>query len=136
LNDGACPASRIHNLQFAIFDDAVSGVQQGNAITNAATSMSSGLFTVTLDFGNQLPGADRWLEIGVRTNGGGAFATPSRGDSVELGITRAPRVLADAPSASGAAMLNEPFGSIVRIAKCSTRGASNCARGGRGPHFN
>jgi len=32
----------------------------------------------TLDFGNQLPGADRWLEIGARTNGAAvAFTTLS-----------------------------------------------------------
>jgi hypothetical protein len=30
---------------------------------------------VTLDFGNQFFGANRWLEIGVRTNDGGAFST-------------------------------------------------------------
>ena len=35
--------------------------------------MTNGLFTVTLDFGNQFPGADRWLEIAVRTNGGVSF---------------------------------------------------------------
>jgi hypothetical protein len=35
------------------------------------------MFTVTLDFGNQFPGADRWLQIEVRTNGGGAFAALS-----------------------------------------------------------
>ena len=28
---------------------------------------------MALDFGSQFPGANRWLEIGVRTNGGGAF---------------------------------------------------------------
>jgi hypothetical protein len=32
---------------------------------------------VTLDFGDEFPGADRWLEIGVRTNGGGDFAVVS-----------------------------------------------------------
>ena len=32
------------------------------------------MFTVTLDFGGVFTGADRWLEIAVRTNGGGAFA--------------------------------------------------------------
>ena len=30
---------------------------------------------VTLDFGNQFLGMSRWLEIGIRTNGGGNFKT-------------------------------------------------------------
>jgi hypothetical protein len=43
-------------------------------LTNSLTAVSNGLFTVSLDFGaGVFAGADRWLEIGVRTNGGGAF---------------------------------------------------------------
>jgi Chaperone of endosialidase len=75
LNDGANPATGIYDLRFAIYDSPGGGTQQGNPITNSATSLSNGLFTVALDFGNQFTGADRWLEIGVRTNGGGAFTT-------------------------------------------------------------
>ena len=49
------------------------------AFCNALTlnvAVSNGLFTVTLDFGaNTLPGADRWLELGVRTNGSSAAFT-------------------------------------------------------------
>ena len=77
LNDAANPASGIYDLRFALYDAAGSGAQQGVALTNTATAVSNGLFTVTLDFGNQFPGGNRWLEIGVRTNGGGAFATLS-----------------------------------------------------------
>src|SRR5678816_4190654 len=77
LSNGANPANGSYDLGFALFNSATNGVQQGNAVTNAATSVSNGLFTVTLDFGNQFPGAGRWLEIAVRTNGGGAFATLS-----------------------------------------------------------
>lgn len=53
------------------------GTQQGNLLTNSATAVSNGLFTVTLDFGNQFPGANRWLEIAVRTNGTANFFTLS-----------------------------------------------------------
>ena len=75
LNDGANPANGSYDLTFALFDSANGGTQQGNILTNTAAAVSNGLFTVALDFGNQFPGTARWLEIGVRTNGGAAFAT-------------------------------------------------------------
>jgi hypothetical protein len=76
LNDGVNPATGSYDLRFALFDAATAGTQQGNALTNSPTAVSNGVFTVTLDFGYQFPGgASRWLEIGVRTNGGAAFST-------------------------------------------------------------
>ncbi len=44
--------------------------------------VTNGLFTVLLDFGNQFPGTNRWLEIDVRTNGTGAFTTLSPRQSI------------------------------------------------------
>src|SRR5262252_2345247 len=75
LNDGANPANGIYDLRFAIYDSASGGAQQGSLVTNSAMGISNGLFTVALDFGNQFPGANRWLEISVRTNGGTSFTT-------------------------------------------------------------
>jgi hypothetical protein len=77
LNDGANPANGSYDLRFIIYDNSAGGSQQGPILTNAAAAASNGLFTVTLDFGNQFPGAARWLEISVRTNGGGGFSTLS-----------------------------------------------------------
>lgn len=74
LNDQGGPANGRYDLRFAIYDAMTNGVQQGSTITNAATLVSNGVFTVTLNFGNQFNGADRWLDISVRTNGAGAFA--------------------------------------------------------------
>ena len=74
LNDGANPASGTYDLRFAVYDALTSGAQQGVLVTNTTTAVSNGLFTVTLDFGNQFPGANRWLEIAVRTNGVGTFS--------------------------------------------------------------
>src|ERR1022692_592277 len=68
LNDGANPANGNYDLRFSICDALVLGTQQGNLLTNTATAVSNALFTVQLDFGNQFPGAARWLEIAVRTN--------------------------------------------------------------------
>jgi hypothetical protein len=75
LNNGTNAANGIYDLRFAIYDAATAGTQQGSLLTNAATAISNGLFTVTLDFGNQFPGAARWLEIGVRSNSVGTFQT-------------------------------------------------------------
>jgi hypothetical protein len=74
LNDGANPANGSYDLTFSLFDVVTNGNPIAGPLTNAATPVSNGLFTVTLDFGNQFPGAARWLEIGVSTNGGGSFA--------------------------------------------------------------
>jgi hypothetical protein len=73
LNDGASPANGNYDVRFALYDAANAGNQQGNLLTNSPTTVTNGLFTVTLDFGNQFPGAARWLEIAVRSNGVGGF---------------------------------------------------------------
>jgi N-acetylneuraminic acid mutarotase len=70
LEDRGSPAGGIYDLRFTIYDAAGGGSATGGPITNAATAVSNGLFTVTLDFGaGVFSGAARWLEIGVRTNG-------------------------------------------------------------------
>jgi hypothetical protein len=75
LNDGANAANGIYDLRFTICDSATNGSVVAGPLTNAAVAISNGLFTVTLDFGSGVfDGSARWLDIGVRTNGGGAFA--------------------------------------------------------------
>ncbi|MEI8290917.1 MAG: FG-GAP-like repeat-containing protein [Verrucomicrobiota bacterium] len=75
LNDTNGPATGIYDLRFAIYDAASRGSMVGNgAITNAATPVTNGLFTVTLDFGGGVfDGNARWLEIGVQPVGGTNF---------------------------------------------------------------
>ncbi len=75
LNDGANPATGIYDLRFTIYDSTNSpGTVIAGPVINSATSVSNGLFTVMLDFGaGVFTGADRWLQIGVRTNASGAF---------------------------------------------------------------
>src|SRR5215472_13255802 len=57
LNSSANPANGTYDLTFALFDSVSAGAQQGNTVTNSATPIANGLFIVTLDFGNQFPGA-------------------------------------------------------------------------------
>jgi hypothetical protein len=78
LNDGANPANGSYDLTFTLFDTASGGNQVGGVLTNTATAVSNGLFTLVLDFGaGAFTGADRWLEVGASTNGAGTFATLS-----------------------------------------------------------
>jgi len=70
LNDGANPATGIYDFRFAIYDAASAGTLVAGPLTNSATGVTNGLFTVTLDPGvGVFTGSARWLEIGVRTNG-------------------------------------------------------------------
>jgi hypothetical protein len=73
LNSNGVPASGVYDLSFALFDAPTGGTQQGLVLNYATTIVSNGLFTVTLDFDDQFPGAYRWLEIGVRSNGASSF---------------------------------------------------------------
>jgi hypothetical protein len=72
LTDGANLANGSYDLQFALFDTG--GTQIGSTLTRAGTNVSGGIFTVQLDFGiSAFPGANRFLEIGVRPAGVGSF---------------------------------------------------------------
>ena len=83
LDAGGSPANGNYDLQFAVFDASTGGSQLGSSLTNAATVVSNGLFTVPLDFGaGVFTGASRWLAIGVRTNGGDAFVPLSPRQSI------------------------------------------------------
>ena len=78
LNSGTNPATGIYDLRFTVYDAVSGGSVAGSALTNAATPVTNGLFTVMLDFGSGVfTGSARWLDIGVRTNGGGGFTTLS-----------------------------------------------------------
>lgn len=76
LNDGSGKASGLYDLRFNIYDANTAGSIIAGPRTNASTGITNGLFTVTLDFGpGVFPGAPRWLEISVRTNGAVPFIT-------------------------------------------------------------
>src|ERR1035438_9649164 len=76
LNDGTNPATGSYDLRFTLYTAATAGTVAG-ALTNTATGITNGLFTVTLDFGGVFNGSNYWLELAARTNGGGAFSTLS-----------------------------------------------------------
>jgi len=70
LTDGDKPATGLYELRFTLYDAAAGGSAVGGALTNAATAVSNGLFTVKLDFGPGVFAGDaRWLELAAHTNG-------------------------------------------------------------------
>lgn len=76
LNEGGTPAAGLYDLRGTLHDAVSGGAPLIRPVTNSAVAVSNGLFTIALDFGAKVfNGQDRWLEISVRTNGGGAFTT-------------------------------------------------------------
>ena len=76
LNAGSSAATGIYDLRFVVYDALSSGNLIAGPLTNSATSVSNGLFTVALDFGGGVfTGPARWLEIAARTNGTPTFTT-------------------------------------------------------------
>src|SRR5438132_7178808 len=78
LTDAGNPANGTYDLQLTVWDASSGGTQQPQpspvTVTRTSVLVTSGIFTVQLDFGaNAFPGADRFLEIGARPAGGGAF---------------------------------------------------------------
>lgn len=71
LNDNGAPANGIYDLQFSLYATNVNGNPVAGPVTNCATAVSNGLFTATIDFGPDVfTGANYWLDVAVRTNGG------------------------------------------------------------------
>jgi hypothetical protein len=76
LTDAGNPANGAFDLQLALFDAASGGAQVGPALSRDDVVVSSGLFTVSLDFGSVFAGSKRWLEIRVRPGAStGAYTT-------------------------------------------------------------
>ncbi len=70
LDASGQPANGLFSLKFTLHNAATGGAVVGTPLTNAPVGVTNGLFTVALDFGlAPFDGADRWLELGVRTNG-------------------------------------------------------------------
>lgn len=73
LKSAGVAATGSYDFEFALFDALSGGSQVGSTITALAVPVTGGAFSVPLNFGSQYPGADRYLEIRVRSAGGGAF---------------------------------------------------------------
>ncbi len=63
LSDGSQPANGNYNFEFRLYDSLSGGTQVGSSVIANGVTVTDGSFSVTLDFGSQFPGADRWIEI-------------------------------------------------------------------------
>src|SRR5262245_57895282 len=70
---GGSTTNGVYDFTFTLFGLSSGGGAIAGPVTNAAVGVTNGLFTTTLDLGANFPGADRWLEIGARSNGVGTF---------------------------------------------------------------
>jgi hypothetical protein len=84
LKTGGIPADGLFDFQFSLWDAAVAGSQKGGTLIfdgvgadPAPITVTSGLFTTLLDFGNQYPGSARFLQIDVRAHAVGGYTTLS-----------------------------------------------------------
>lgn len=69
LRNGGSAANGDYDFQFLLFDDLKAGSQLGSTIIHNSVPVSTGIFAVKLDFGDQFPGTARYLEIRVRASG-------------------------------------------------------------------
>lgn len=96
LSDGGSLANGNYDLRFAVYDAASDGSVIGGPLTNSA-SISNGLFTAALDFGDGVfTGPPRWLQITVNSNS----APPGVSLSPREQITPSPYAIFAAMSAT------------------------------------
>ena len=90
LAQNGAAATGLQDFEFRLFNAVSGGAPIGSVQTLGDVGVTNGLFTVTLDFGANFPGADRFLEISVRpgANTGNYTALTPR-----QGITAAPYAL-------------------------------------------
>ena len=94
------------------FGATAGGAQIGANQTVPAVPVSDGVFTVQLDFGvNAFPGANRFVEIGVRPAGGGSFTTLAPRQQISS-TPYAIRTLSAATADSS--LIGRPSGLVVR----------------------
>ncbi len=67
LTDAGSPANGTYDLRFILYDADTAGASVGSTQTKEDVSVTNGLFSVELDFGNaSFNGDARWVEISVR----------------------------------------------------------------------
>ena len=72
LDTGSPANGTNYDLMFSLFNSVTNGSQIGSSVQLFGVTISNGLFTVPLNFGQQpFNGSNLWMEIAVQKNGGG-----------------------------------------------------------------
>src|SRR6266567_2296335 len=80
LADSGNLANGQYDFQFTLFNMLTGGTPQSSMVAVSNVTVTSGIFTVQLDFGvcpTCFDGADRFLEIAVKQTSGSTFTTLS-----------------------------------------------------------
>ena len=78
LKDAGGPVTDTCDFEFDLFDEATGGIQIGTTVRASVVTVTDGLFTRQLDFGEVFNGTERHLEISVRCPAeSGAYSTLS-----------------------------------------------------------
>lgn len=92
LTSTSAPASGQYDLQFRLYDAAAGGQQLGAVQQLTSHTITDGLLTATLNFGNHFDTQPRWLEIAIRPAGSSTSYTtlaprqPLAGSPYSLGL--------------------------------------------------
>lgn len=74
LSDSGNPANGNYDFRFRLALDPQGNNYAGSPVLTNGVAVSSGLFTVSLDFGSVFTGSNYWLQVDVRTNGAAAYS--------------------------------------------------------------
>jgi hypothetical protein len=70
LNSSGNPANGSYDFRFKLYSDPLGNTPVGASYLTNAIPVTTGLFTITIDFGAAIfTGSNCWLEVDVRTNG-------------------------------------------------------------------
>ncbi|MBY0112300.1 MAG: hypothetical protein K2Y21_05730 [Phycisphaerales bacterium] len=76
LLDAGAPANGTYDIQVLLFDAAAAGAQVGATQTLNDVVVSNGVFSASVDFGAQMNGSARWVELRVRPGNSVGAYTP------------------------------------------------------------
>jgi len=98
LKNGGTPANGVHDFRFRLFDAATAGNQVGTQQCIDNLAVAEGVFTATLDFGQQFATtASRFIEVEVRRDTGLSCA-----NTVGFGVLTPRLLISAAPMATHA----------------------------------